>query len=489
MEKLTWHTETRKVADLIPWEKNPRKLTPVQAKHLDESLEKFDLVEIPVINTDNRLIAGHQRCYRMMLKGRGEETVDVRVPNRPLSEEEFTEYNVRSNKNTGEWDWAKLAEFERQMLLEVGFDMKDVQKILSASEQRVEARAKLTERFIIPPFSVFDTRAGYWQDRKRAWLALTGNLAETKDEVLWKSGGGGSGRYYVDKTKVEAFLGHTLTPQEFEEQYVPDLINDGSSIFDPVLAEIIYTWFIPDRGGRILDPFGGEQTKGVDAGELGYGYTAVEFRHDQVDTNEKATAEYKDVKYICGDSNNIDTLVADDWYDLVFTSPPYYDLEVYSKEDMSALGTYEEFMAQYKNIFTKAVEKLADNRFVVVTIGEVRDKKTGKYRDFVKDNIQIFEDLGLTYWNEIILLNPTGTLPIRAPRSFNQSRKIGKAHQNVLAFYKGDAEKLWNESRAIYTTHQNILTFFKGDPKQLETYGPVHTENEVLDMIEEDDSE
>jgi len=30
----------------------------------------------------------------------------------------------------------------------------------------------LAERFIVPPFSVLDARQGYWQDRKRAWIAL-----------------------------------------------------------------------------------------------------------------------------------------------------------------------------------------------------------------------------------------------------------------------------------------------------------------------------
>ena len=34
------------------------------------------------------------------------------------------------------------------------------------------ARSTLAERFIVPPFSVLDARQGYWQDRKRAWIAL-----------------------------------------------------------------------------------------------------------------------------------------------------------------------------------------------------------------------------------------------------------------------------------------------------------------------------
>ena len=33
-------------------------------------------------------------------------------------------------------------------------------------------KATLNDRFIVPPFSVLDARQGYWQERKRQWLAL-----------------------------------------------------------------------------------------------------------------------------------------------------------------------------------------------------------------------------------------------------------------------------------------------------------------------------
>ena len=87
MEKLKWSTVKRKVKDLIPWDKNPRKLSDEQKKQLEKSINKFDLVEIPAINTDNRLIAGHQRVYILMLKERGEEEIDVRSEERRVGKE------------------------------------------------------------------------------------------------------------------------------------------------------------------------------------------------------------------------------------------------------------------------------------------------------------------------------------------------------------------------------------------------------------------
>lgn len=124
MEQLIWHTEKRKVRDLIPYDKNPRFLTPEQELALTASLKKFSLVEIPAIDLDNVLIAGHQRTILLLKLGRGDEEIDVRVPNRKLTEQEFQEYNIRSNANTGSWDVNMLsAEFDAPDLEEWGVDI------------------------------------------------------------------------------------------------------------------------------------------------------------------------------------------------------------------------------------------------------------------------------------------------------------------------------------------------------------------------------
>lgn len=120
--KLKWHTEQRIINDLIPFDQNPRKMTEDQAKQLTKSIEEFDIVEIPAIDTDNVLVAGHQRMRVMQLLGRGGETTDVRVPNRKLTPKEFKDYNVRSNKNVGMWDDELLAGlFDEQELRDLGF--------------------------------------------------------------------------------------------------------------------------------------------------------------------------------------------------------------------------------------------------------------------------------------------------------------------------------------------------------------------------------
>ncbi|MFC6858230.1 DNA modification methylase [Zunongwangia atlantica] len=101
---LDWHNEKRKVKDLIPYEYNPRTLTDEKKERLIKSLEKFNLAEVPAINTDNKIIAGHQRVKILLHLNRGEDIIDVRVPNRELTEQEFKEYNITSNVPAGFWD-------------------------------------------------------------------------------------------------------------------------------------------------------------------------------------------------------------------------------------------------------------------------------------------------------------------------------------------------------------------------------------------------
>src|SRR3989344_1309180 len=134
MNNLIWHTEKRKIEDLIPYEGNPRKLSDEQAGKLKESLNKFNLVEIPAIDTYNKILAGHQRIKIMLLLGRGEEEIDVRVPNRELTKEEFKEYNLRSNIEAGEWNLELLSDLNESLLLDVGFTSEELDDIFDIED-------------------------------------------------------------------------------------------------------------------------------------------------------------------------------------------------------------------------------------------------------------------------------------------------------------------------------------------------------------------
>ena len=124
MSNLEWKSEKRLLTDLIPAPYNPRQLTEKQAQDLTNSLTKFNLADPIVINADNKIIGGHQRIN--ILKTQGVTEVDVRVPQRQLNPEEEVELNIRLNKNLGEWDFDALANFDEELLKDIGFNSKEL---------------------------------------------------------------------------------------------------------------------------------------------------------------------------------------------------------------------------------------------------------------------------------------------------------------------------------------------------------------------------
>jgi hypothetical protein len=311
---------------------------------------------------------------------------------------------------------------------DVGFDADALAQLASEAKEIIasqEESATLSEKFGAAPFSVLNAREGWWQERKRAWLALG-----IKSECGRDAATGGS--------KMVAGYANG-------ERQTGLVAESDTSIFDPVLCELAYAWFSPKQG-TILDPFAGGSVRGIVAAKMGRAYIGQELRVEQVAENQKQAQEIclddtTKPKWIEGDSRTIDKTCADIEADLIFSCPPYADLEVYSDNpaDISSLA-YEQFKEAYREIIAKACSRLKKDRFACFVVGEVRDKR-GNYYDFVGDTVQAFRDAGLQYYNEAILVTMVGSLPIRAGKQFSASRKLGKTHQNILVFVKGDGKK------------------------------------------------
>lgn len=311
-----------------------------------------------------------------------------------------------------------------------------------ASEKIVPSSLK--DSFIFPPFSILDTRSGVWQERKRKWLALGFNSQETREDVELIAKSGQSTAIYELRNKMRENLKREPSWDEIID-YAKQKgmhVYEGASIFDPVLCELSYRWFCPD-GGKILDPFAGGSVRGIVAGALGYQYEGIDLRLDQVEANRKQASilSLNDVNWHAGDSDEVlDRLSMN--ADFLYSCPPYADLEKYSDDpkDLSNMD-YADFKKVYFSIIKKSVAQLKDDRFACFVVGDVRDKK-GFYYNFVSDTIEAFSDVGMELYNEIILVNVVGSLAIRVRRQFNNGRKVGKMHQNVLVFYKGDPKKI-----------------------------------------------
>jgi len=298
--------------------------------------------------------------------------------------------------------------FKEEDLLNLSFD--------PATEE--EKRDFITE-FGAPPFTTLDTRQGYWQNRKREWIdfGIKSELGREEDLLF------------------------AIRPGQYSAK--PSEISN-TSVFDPVLCELMYKWF-SSPGADILDPFAGGSVRGIVASVLGRNYTGIDLAADQIKENKKqAKAVLKEniPNWIVGDSTNVLDLADKKEYDMVFTCPPYGFLEVYSDDpsDLSNMKT-EDFNKVYSDIINKSCSLLKENRFAGIVIGEYRDKKTHGYVDFVGTTVQAFKDAGLEYYNEFVLINVPGSAPLRAGSYFDKGRKVAKTHQNVLIFVKGDYKK------------------------------------------------
>ena len=129
-QKIEWRTERRKICTLIPYEKNPRKITKKEEDDLDASVKNYGYAELIAINTDGVIVAGHRRVESLKRLGRSEEEIEVRVPSRKLSEKEFRAYLLISNRSGGSFDFDKLAaDFDIDELLISGFDSLDLSNI------------------------------------------------------------------------------------------------------------------------------------------------------------------------------------------------------------------------------------------------------------------------------------------------------------------------------------------------------------------------
>lgn len=271
----------------------------------------------------------------------------------------------------------------------------------------VQATGALAEKFIYPPFTVLNAHGGEWRRRKNAWLRLGIKSGAGRGEGLLSEGGA---------------------------------YGSATSIFDPVLAELIYTWWCP-IGGAVLDPFAGGSVRGVVAASLGLHYWGCDLSTKQINANRQQAKRFDfpgTVTWVIGDSCS--ELSAAPRSDLVIACPPYFDLEVYSdsKKDLSNMTTAK-FTNAYKQIIYQAVSKLNGDRFACFVVGNARGKD-GFYRDLCGLTVQAFAEAGAGYYIDAVLATPLASAAVRATR-IARSGKLTPVHQHVMVFCKGDWKK------------------------------------------------
>lgn len=374
-------------------------------------------------NNKNYILDGHGRfetLCRMQKDG-------YIIPDLPVVEvqaktkKEAKEKLLRLNSTYGKMTKESVLEFADDIdlnfdeiaLPDTVIDFSDGEEIDEGEETKKEA---LADKFIIPPFDIFDAKQGAWLNRKRFWNAQINDKAQARADV----------EVYSDNMKYE---GH--------EMEMPTV-----SILDPVLSEVVCHWFTPNKKSEVFDVFAGDTVFGYVSATLGHNFKGIELRKEQADFNNERTKDLT-AHYYCDDGRNVLKYIKEETQDLLFSCPPYFDLEVYSdlENDASNQDSYEDFYKILDEAFTKAIKCLKKDRFAVIVCGDVRNKKTGEYYNFPNDIINTFKNNGMILYNNIKLLTPLGTAMLRAGK-YMIHRKTAHVYQDVLIFYKGEQKNI-----------------------------------------------
>lgn len=404
--------------DLIPYARNSRTHTDEQVAQVAASIREFGFASPVLIGEDKTIIAGH--CRVMAAQKLGLETVPT-ITATGWTEAQKRAYVIVDNRlaeNAG-WD-AEMLKTEFADLDDLGFDLsllgfdaEGLDEILGdgaglLQDGYTDENGGTKAKFIVPPFSVLDARAGYWNERKRAWKQKISDTSETRENVIMYS---------------------SITN------------TDGTSIFDPVLAECICRWFLPNDGGQICDPFAGGGFGQV-AVQLGHRFTGIEIRQEQADLNNRNIGAGG--RYICDSGENIAAYLEPETQDMVFSCPPYFNLEKYSDLPNDASNQdWKGFCRILRAGIRGALSCLKKNRFAVFVMSNVRDKR-GYYLDICAEIKDECKANGAFLYNEIILATPIGSAALRCGVGM-KTRKVCRVHQEVLVFYKGDSGAIKRE--------------------------------------------
>lgn len=301
----------------------------------------------------------------------------------------------------------------------------------------------LADKFGVPPLSVLDRRAGLWQGRKRRWGSMKMQSELGRTAAAMSAAAAHRTDWFAKYLRGEVADNRSTTGNATVGKEL--MIAGGVSIFDPVLCELIYRWYSP-IGGTVLDPFAGGSVRGVVASTLHRRYTGIDLRPEQVGANIAQMHLCTDFHptWVYGDSRRMtEALEHFDQapFDLVFSCPPYGNLEEYSDNpaDLSTME-YEQFTEAHADIISQATSRLKDDRFACWVVSDIRDGD-GFYRGLAIDTVLAFRKAGLRFLNDIVVMEPVGTAALRAEKPFVTTRKATRVHQNLLVFVKGDVRK------------------------------------------------
>lgn len=137
---MKWTTEQREVSGLKTWEENPRTIDEKSFQEIESSMEQDGDWGILVVDVDGTVVSGNQRLKALQKRG---GVVDVKVPDRKLTDKERRRIALRANRTKGKDNWDILANWDKEDLLAGWFNEKDIDRLIDVQEDDFDADAAL----------------------------------------------------------------------------------------------------------------------------------------------------------------------------------------------------------------------------------------------------------------------------------------------------------------------------------------------------------
>lgn len=161
------------ISELKKYSLNSKRHPQAQIEGIAESIKRFGFTQPIVVDKNNEIIIGHGRLDAAKLAGLAKVPCVILDS---LSEQEIKALRLIDNRiaETG-WDTDLLGLDLKEITFDFApfnIEFSGIQTIEQFEQNSEKIAGNLSDKFLIPPFSVLNAREGWWQDRKRAWIAL-----------------------------------------------------------------------------------------------------------------------------------------------------------------------------------------------------------------------------------------------------------------------------------------------------------------------------
>jgi len=278
------------------------------------------------------------------------------------------------------------------------------------------------------------------RDTRNVWMSEFG----FRPTSIWDIGHKANWKHsrILQKLMPETVASDTYITGDISKGTILVPIKENTSQFPLELGRrVVKFWSEP--GDMVFDPFSGMGERMQITAYLGrhyHGYDVSEkFQVQKQGMIDKPMlAPYKGERHIyLHDSRQVE--FPDNHFDMSYTSPPYYDVEVKAygdePEQLGNAGTYEDFLEAYEQVIKETIRVVKEEKYIIFIVGDFRKDK--RLIPFHCDTINIFERNGCTHHDCIIY--EVGTLTAAFLQPIKDYKRMGKTHEYVLVFKKNNS--------------------------------------------------